>query len=137
MVPQTSENTKLLAYRKSQIKKKSADGSGYEREVGAKGAKLSGGQKQRIAIARTVIRKPKIFLFDEATSALDTESEKVVQNALNRVSEDSTTLTIAHRIASIKDSHHIFYLKNGKVAEQGSFHQLIDLKGEFYSVSLN
>ena len=82
-----------------------------------KGNKLSGGQKQRVAIARTVIRRPKIYLFDEATSALDTESEKIVQDALNKISQNSTSLSIAHRIATIIDSDVIFVIKNGKVQE--------------------
>lgn len=89
----------------------------YERKVGMKGNKLSGGQKQRVAIARTVIRRPKMYLFDEATSALDTESEKIVQDALNKISKNNTSLSIAHRIATIIDSDVIFVIKNGKVQE--------------------
>lgn len=111
------------------------DGTGYERKVGMKGGKLSGGQKQRVAIARTVIRRPKIYLFDEATSALDTESEKVVQDALNKISSNSTSLSIAHRISTIIDSDVIFVIKNGCVVEQGTYQELMDKRGEFYSIN--
>lgn len=90
-----------------------------------KGSKLSGGQKQRVAIARTVIRRPKIYMFDEATSALDTESEKIVQDALNKISKQSTSLTIAHRISTIVDSDVIFVIKDGRVVEQGTYDALI------------
>ena len=111
------------------------DGVQYERKVGMKGNKLSGGQKQRVAIARTVIRRPKMYLFDEATSALDTESEKIVQDALNKISQNNTSLTIAHRIATIIDSDVIFVIKNGKVMEQGTYKQLMDRKGEFFLIN--
>lgn len=111
------------------------DGTGYERKVGMKGGKLSGGQKQRVAIARTVIRRPKIYLFDEATSALDTESEKIVQDALNKIAENSASLSIAHRIATIIDSDVIYVIKDHKVVEQGTYKSLMAKKGEFYSIN--
>ena len=100
-----------------------------------KGNKLSGGQKQRVAIARTVIREPKMYLFDEATSALDTESEKIVQDALNKISKNSTSLTIAHRISTIIDSDVIFVIKGGKVIEQGTYQHLMNIKGELYKIN--
>lgn len=114
------KNLNQISSRKS-IEKNCSDGRGYNRKVGLKGGKLSGGQKQRVAIARTVIRRPKIYLFDEATSALDTESERIVQDALNKISKNSTSICIAHRIATIIDSDIIFVIKDGKIVEQGTY----------------
>ena len=90
-------------------------GKGFNRKVGAKGSLLSGGQKQRLAIARAILRKPKIILFDEATSALDSETEKIVQNALNKVSLGRTSITIAHRLGTLEDTDTIFVIENGKI----------------------
>lgn len=105
------------------------------REVGSKGSKLSGGQKQRVAIARTVIRHPKIFFFDEATSALDSTSERLVQDAIDNIANKSTTLTIAHRAASLKNTKKIFVIANGTLAEEGSFDELIQKKGVFWDIN--
>ena len=118
-------------------KEKDADGKGYKRNVGMKGSKLSGGQKQRVAIARTVIRRPKIYMFDEATSALDTESEKIVQDALDKISQQSTSISIAHRISTIKNSDVIFVAKDGFIVEQGTYDQLMEKQGEFYQINSN
>lgn len=120
---------------KKDSSKDNSDGKGYKRSVGMKGGKLSGGQKQRVAIARTVIRKPKVLMFDEATSALDAESEKIVQDALNKIAEGSTSLSIAHRISTIRDCDVIFVINKKKVVEQGSFQQLMQMKGEFYEIN--
>lgn len=76
-----------------------------------------------------------MYLFDEATSALDTESEKIVQDALNKISQSNTSLTIAHRIATIIDSDVIFVIKNGRVLEQGNYKQLMERKGEFFLIN--
>ena len=92
---------------------------GYDTMVGQRGAQLSGGQKQRIAIARAIIKNPKILLLDEATSALDVESERIVQEALNRIMVDRTTLVVAHRLTTVRNADCISVVQQGKIVEQG------------------
>jgi ATP-binding cassette subfamily B (MDR/TAP) protein 8 len=110
--------------------------NGYQTQVGERGVSLSGGQKQRIAIARTILKDPKILILDEATSALDNHSERVVQEALNRLMKDRTTIIIAHRLTTIQNSDVIIVLGKvkGNIAEMGNHEALMKLKGEYYQL---
>ncbi|MBD2161790.1 ABC transporter ATP-binding protein [Limnothrix sp. FACHB-1083] len=104
---------------------------GYNTWVGERGANLSGGQRQRIAIARAVLRDPKILILDEATSALDSESESLVQEALDRLRRDRTTLTIAHRLATVRGADRILVVEKGQIVESGSHDQLLAQNGRY------
>src|SRR5258708_7380471 len=109
---------------------------GYETEVGERGLKLSGGEKQRVAIARTILKAPPILLLDEATSALDSHTEREIQDALELVSHDRTTLVIAHRLSTIVGADEIIVLDNGTIVERGTHHELL-LKSGLYASMWN
>jgi ABC-type transport system involved in Fe-S cluster assembly fused permease/ATPase subunit len=109
---------------------------GYETEVGERGLKLSGGEKQRVAIARTILKGPPILVLDEATSALDSHTEKEIQDALERVSRNRTTLVIAHRLSTIVSADEIIVLDQGAIAERGTHYQLL-AKGGLYASMWN
>lgn len=102
---------------------------GYDTLVGERGLKLSGGEKQRIAIARALLKKPAIFVFDEATSSLDMKTEREIQNNLLLISKDTTTVVIAHRLSTIQDADNIIVLHNGRIAQQGTHHSLLQDQG--------
>lgn len=108
--------------------------SGFDTNIGERGNKLSGGQKQRISIARAVLKNPNILILDEATSALDTESEKLVQDALDKLMQDRTSIIIAHRLSTIRNADEIVLLSKGEIKERGTHDELIQLKGMYYNL---
>jgi subfamily B ATP-binding cassette protein MsbA len=107
---------------------------GYQSNIGDGGGKLSGGQKQRISIARAILKNPPILILDEATSALDTESEQLVQTALNNLMKNRTSLVIAHRLSTIQSADKILVMDQGQIAEQGTHTELLALQGIYYNL---
>jgi ATP-binding cassette subfamily B protein len=104
---------------------------GYDSMVGERGLKLSGGEKQRVAIARTILKRPRILLFDEATSALDSKTEKEIQKSLAEVSTDRTTIVIAHRLSTVVDADRIIVIDDGKIVESGRHAELLARDGRY------
>lgn len=105
--------------------------NGYDTVIGERGGLLSGGQKQRVAIARSIVSQPRFLLLDEATSALDPHAEEVVQRALNNVSKGRTTITIAHKLATIRDADNIVVMEHGRILEQGTHNSLLESNGAY------
>ena len=104
---------------------------GYDTVVGARGHRFSGGEKQRLSIARTLLRDPRVLILDEATSALDNDTERAVQQALDTVSRGRTTITIAHRLSTVRNAEQIVVLSDGRITETGTHHSLLGLSGRY------
>ncbi|NJO46068.1 MAG: ATP-binding cassette domain-containing protein [Oscillatoriales cyanobacterium RM2_1_1] len=109
---------------------------GLETEIGENGVRLSGGQRQRIAIARALIRDPRVLILDEATSSLDTLSESLIQTALERLMQNRTTFVVAHRLSTIRKADRIVVLEKGQIAEVGTHRQLLDSRGLFATLHM-
>lgn len=112
----------------------SAHRDGFATVVGSRGSMLSGGQKQRLAIARALLRNPRILLLDEATSSLDSQSERLVQEALDHASQGRTTVAVAHRLSTIQRADVIYVIDHGRIAETGTHEQLMARKQMYFEL---
>lgn len=102
--------------------------------VGEHGVKLSGGQKQRVSIARVFLKQPSILIFDEATSSLDNESERLIQDAMNRLCRNRTALIIAHRLSTVRNADYTYVLRDGGIVEEGTHHNLLAKNGYYQAL---
>jgi ATP-binding cassette subfamily B protein len=135
--PEASDEEIEAAARAAQIHELVATlPDGYETVVGERGYRFSGGERQRIAIARTILRNPPVLVLDEATSSLDTQTERLVQEALERLSEGRTTIAIAHRLSTVRDADQIVVLDRGQIVEVGTFDELVARGGRFAALAL-
>nr|MBA2329090.1 ATP-binding cassette domain-containing protein [Flavisolibacter sp.] len=107
---------------------------GYNTHIGDRGTKLSGGERQRLTIARAIVKNPPILILDEATSSLDTESERLVQDAINNMMQNRTSIVIAHRLSTIRHADEIIVLQKGEIVERGNHNDLMQKQGYYYKL---